>query len=115
MENENKFINLTVKKSKTREFKLKDDEYGYSITIDYKLDGTKIPKDGEYTFLLSEKRLSKVQPKNKDEISFWLFKDENIKIQKSIKNPETGKWTREIVKICTGSDILKLCKQLQEE
>lgn len=107
---ENKFVNLTVYGSHVREFDLHEDEKGYSITVDYKKDGTHVPDDGEYTFLLSEKRYSKRQPKNQNWISFWLFKDEKVKIQRSFKNPETNRWEREFVDTVLGEDLLKMCK-----
>lgn len=89
-----KFINFNAFDNRVKRFTSKKGVDFVRINCRFDKDGTKLPKGTYVSAILTTKHIQKTQRYEENSlVSFWLFADEKIKLQKSIKNEETGEYT----------------------
>ena len=89
-----KFINFNAFDNRVKRFTSKKGVDFVRINCRFDKDGVKLPKGTYVSAILSVKHIQKTQRYEENSlVSFWLFADEKIKLQKSIKNEETGEYT----------------------
>lgn len=89
-----KFINFNAFDNRVKRFTSKKGVDFVRINCRFDKDGTKLPKGTYVSAILNVKHIQKTQKYEENSlVSFWLFADEKIKLQKSIKNEETGEYT----------------------
>ena len=89
-----KFVNFNAFDNRVKRFKSKKGVDFVRINCRFDKDGQKLPKGTYVSAILNVKHIQKTQKYEENSlVSFWLFADEKIKLQKSIKNEETGEYT----------------------
>lgn len=88
-EKESKFESLFTFRDRIKT--VNDGKY-YQIKLRFNEKGEPLPKDGYYSILLKGTQYAKTQPKYKDGVRFWLFKDAYYTLTKAVRNKETGEW-----------------------
>lgn len=101
----NNFVNICVFKNLVKEFNGKNGKKIYVIYLSS--DENHQKPNARLSFLLSDAQLSKNQPQDGLRMSFWLFADQKIKVQKSIKN-DAGNWIYDVYKMLDARTLKEM-------